>query len=98
MRMRKEDKILPTMPVPKGTCLECGKPLYDGRKHICDACKAAKKKCSSKRPAIIERYARREELLAAIDECSKAVQMQEWLLMESKTRLNALKEIAFNIK
>ena len=98
MRMREEDKILPDMPIPKGVCIECGKPLYDGRKHICDACKAAKKKCSCKKPAVIERYARREELLAAIDELSSAIQMQEWLLQESKKKLNLLKEVAFNIK
>lgn len=98
MRMRKSDLPLPDPAEVKRVCIECGKPLYDGRKKVCDACKAAKKKASSKRPAIIERYAKREELLAAVAELEDAVKMQEWILQQSKIRLNTLKAIAFEIK
>lgn len=98
MKMRKSDLPLPEPATPKSHCPECGKPIYDGRMKVCNACKAAKKKSTSKRPATIERYARREELLATIAELEEATKMQEWILQQSKIRLNTLKTIAFEMK
>lgn len=97
MRQRKTDKVFPVVTEPVKYC-ECGAPIYDGRKHRCDACKAAMKKIAAKRTSTIEKYVYREELLAAIAELENAVRMQEWLLDESRKKLVDLKAVAFKIQ
>lgn len=96
MRSRACEKILP-LPEPPARYCECGKPIYDGRCKTCPACKAAKKKVSSKRRSTIEKYATREELLATIAELEDAVKMQQWMLDESKKRLLSLKATVHKI-
>ena len=90
MRQRSTEKILPDPKQPVAYC-ECGKPLYDGRRTKCPACRAALKKTVSKRPSTITRYAAREELMSTISELEDSIRMQKWILAEQEKRLTSLK-------
>lgn len=96
MRSRLAEKILPMPEQPKSYC-ECGKPIYDGRRKRCEACTAAVKKAKSKRPSTVAKYAQKEVIIASINELEQAIQMQEWLLLESKKKLTSLKALLFKI-
>lgn len=96
MKIRKCDRVLPDAKEPVRYC-ECGKPIYDGRRKLCPACKAALKKANSKRPSTIAKYATREQLMAAISELEQSMQMQQWMLDETKKKVNVLSELVFKI-
>lgn len=98
MRLTTAEKLvlLPEPVGPKKIC-ECGQPIYDGRKNKCSACKAAIKKSSQKRKYTKHNYAKQEQLLAALKELENAVQMQEWMLAETKKRIIDIKAVMFEI-
>jgi len=96
MKIRKCDRVLPDAKEPVRYC-ECGAPIYDGRRKKCPACRAAMKKVNSKRPSAIAKYETREQLLVAITELEQSMRMQQWMLDETKKKVNMLSELVFKI-
>ena len=86
---------IPEETAPKSYC-ECGRPLYDGRVKKCSACKAAINK-TTKRKYTKRNYALQEKLLATVQELEDSVKMQQWMLEETKKRLNTIKAIVFDM-